>query len=69
MKKKSIAPYATENTKPGTVGFIDGQYRICLVGVETDNQGETHSVLKWYLPKTKEDRFSVRRFKSIQIGA
>jgi hypothetical protein len=56
-------PLATIDTKPGTVAFINDSYRIAWVGTLTDKHGEISTCIKWYLPKTREDRFLVNRYR------
>ena len=40
-------PLATIDTKPCTVGFIDGSYRIAWVGTLTDKNGEITTCINW----------------------
>ena len=64
----NITPLATIDTKPGTCAFIDGSYRIAWVGTLTDKNGEITTCIKWYLPKTREDRFLVNRYRQSLMG-
>jgi hypothetical protein len=58
-----ISLIAEIDTKPGTCCFIAGSYRIAWVGTLTDKNGEITTCIKWYLPRTREDRRIVSRYR------
>ena len=51
--------------KPGDVKNIEGKYKICKVGAFTLPNGDIETRLKWYLPRTRADRFRVINLKTL----
>ena len=67
--EKKLSLIAEIDTKPGTCCFIAGSYRIAWVGTLTDKNGEITTCIKWYLPRSREDRGIVRRYReSLVMG-
>ena len=54
---------ASKDVKPGTIRLVDGTYRIAKVGIKTVVPDEYKTVIKWYLPKTRADKFAIIHFQ------
>ena len=58
--KRRKPPMAITGTPPLTVNNIMGEWRIALGHNEEDLFGNTHYIVRWYLPQTSRQRTIVK---------